>query len=119
MPYIKDSRRKAILAGDPPKDLGELNFYMTLEIIHRWESKPCYETLTGLFNDFFNMPSDNEFVTGFMRINRTFKTSEVCAAAKLAWLEFYRRVGSKYEDLKAQENGDVYRLVSLKGGKSV
>jgi hypothetical protein len=118
VPYIKDSRRKAILAGDAPKDLGELNFYMTIEIIQRWESLPRYETIHSLFKDFFSLTANNEFIRSFLMTNRSFSPGDVHDAARLAWLEFYRRVGSKYEDLKAQENGDVYRLVSLRGSKN-
>lgn len=119
MPYIKETRRKAILGGETPKDVGELNFLMTVEILRRWESLPRYQTIHEMFHDFFEFPAGNQFIVNFTRLNRQFTPGDVYAAAKLAYLEFYRRVGSKYEDMKAQENGDIYKYVSLKGGKSV
>lgn len=79
MPYIKGSRREAILNGEPPQNCGELNFLFT------WISLQYLE-MQG---------------TSYGRIN------DVLGALEGAKLEMYRRRVAPYEDLKIEENGDV------------
>lgn len=82
MPYIKQERRDAILAGAKPQDAGELNFAITV------------------------------LVDNYLRDKGGIKYShlnEVIGAMDCAKLELYRRVAAPYEDQKIEENGDVYR----------
>ena len=82
MPYIKPTRRKAILAGAKPQDPGELNFAITALVDRYLEDK------------------------GEIRYAHL---NEVIGAIDCAKLELYRRVAAPYEDKKIAENGDVYR----------
>ena len=82
MPYIKQERREAILAGSPPQDAGELNFAITTLVDNYLKDK------------------------GGIRYSRL---NEVVGAMDCAKLELYRRIAAPYEDKKIEENGDVYR----------
>jgi len=82
MPYIKPERREAILAGAKPQDAGELNFAISI-----------------LVDNYLKDKGDIRYA----RIN------EVVGAMDCAKLELYRRIAAPYEDLKIEENGDVYR----------
>ena len=82
MPYIKQSDREYIKPYSEfnPVVPGQLNYQITC-VIHR------YIQTNGL---------------SYQRIN------DVLGALEGAKLEFYRRVAVPYEELKMQENGDVY-----------
>lgn len=80
MPYIPRGRREAIRRGETPKNVGELTFQVT-EVIR------CYL---------------EEFGASFARFG------ESIAALEATKLELYRRQTAPYEDLKIQENGDVW-----------
>ena len=82
MPYIKQERREAILAGAKPQDAGELNFAITALVDNYLKDK------------------------GGVRYAHL---NEVIGAMDCAKLELYRRVAAPYEDEKIAETGDVYR----------
>lgn len=82
MPYIKQERREQV---QPKVDnysttSGELNFQITSLLLE-------YIKYNG---------------KQYQQIN------DVIGALEGAKLEFYRRFAAKYEDKKAEENGDVY-----------
>lgn len=81
MPYIKKDRRAALNAmSDMPQNSGELNYLITRLVIRYVKLRPMnYQTL-----------------------------SEALSALEAAKLEYYRRVLIPYEDLKKEENGDVF-----------
>ena len=81
MPYIKQKNRESLLRYPlASADAGELNYSITKLI-------DGYVSLYGLKYETLNA------IVGVLE----------CAKA-----EFYRRVVAPYEDLKIQENGDVY-----------
>lgn len=83
MPYIKQSDREYMDVGRSeftPVVPGGLNYQITCVI-------RTYVQVNGL---------------SYQRIN------DVLGALEGAKLEFYRRVAVPYEELKMQENGDVY-----------
>jgi hypothetical protein len=81
MPYIKSVDRKKLLKGkELPSTAGELNFIITCFC-------KAYLLEKGL---------------SYQNIN------DVVGALEGAKLEFYRRVAAPYEDIKIEENGDVY-----------
>jgi hypothetical protein len=82
MPYIKQERRDAILAGAKPQDAGELNFAITIVVDNYLRDK------------------------GGIRYAHL---NEVVGAMECAKLELYRRLAAPYEDKKITEAGDVYR----------
>jgi hypothetical protein len=83
MPYIKPQDRAAILLNETNiEDAGELNFFITTLINYYIDKNTkCYTTL-----------------------------NEVIGVLECAKLELYRRIVSPYEDIKIQENGDVYTV---------
>lgn len=82
MPYIKQERRTDfdLLDTIHPKNPGELNYVITKLVIKYFEHNGA----------------------NYQAIN------DVLGAAQGACLEFYRRKAAPYEDVKIQENGDVY-----------
>ena len=81
MPYIKLNDRANIDLGAHPQTAGELNFCITKLIMRYLRGK--------------NM--------NYQRVN------DCLGALEGAKLEFYRRVVAPYENMKCEENGDVYR----------
>ena len=80
MPYIEESRRRALVKGSSPLTAGELNYAITITII-RYICK--HERSYQIFND-------------------------VVGALDNAKDEFRRRILHPYEDGKIKSNGDVY-----------
>ena len=87
MPYIKQEHKQFLFTksvsevGDLCTTPGELNF-----------------VITCIVRDYFKRTDKGNY----QAIN------DVVGALEGAKLEFYRRIGSPYEDLKIKENGDVY-----------
>ena len=84
MPYITDDRRKALNEGAPPQAAGELNYMVTRAVdrfLWQFGEEPSYFTL-----------------------------NEAIGVLECAKLEMYRRICAPYEDIKCQQNGDVYQL---------
>ena len=79
MPYIKKEQRESIAAGEAPKDAGELNYFITTNLVRYLETKgQNYATL-----------------------------NEIMGVLGCVTQEFYRRFATPYEELKIQENGDI------------
>jgi hypothetical protein len=82
MPYITQERRDAIdLDHEIPETAGELNYLFTTIIV-----------------DYLN--TDNG--PNYQKIN------DVMGALEGAKMEMYRRVAIPYEDVKIEQNGDVF-----------
>jgi hypothetical protein len=82
MPYIKDTEiKRAIRAGAPPENAGELNYAFTM-IAKKYlkEKGLSYQTC-----------------------------NDIVGALDNAKGEFKRRIQDPYEDVKIKENGDVYK----------
>ena len=79
MPYIRAETRQELTERDP-RNPGELNFLITMI---------CWD---------------------YIRNNgRTYQhLNDVIGALTAAQLEFYRRVVAPYEEMKIEENGDIY-----------
>ena len=83
IPYITKERRSAIeVLGETPTTAGELNFGLTKLVLR-------YLRLKG---------------KSYMTFN------DIVGALEQAKNEFQRRIVHPYEDLKIEENGDVYDL---------
>lgn len=130
MPYIDQEDR--IIAGftSCPRNVGELNYLITVEIqriLNIEESYARYSEIIGIVGSFLYGPAldpDHEFDAPEMRnlylyINEwltigDFPGSENTVKASVngtllcVILELYRRKIALYEDLKIEENGDVY-----------
>lgn len=79
MPYISKDKR-ILLTVDRPVTPGELNYKITLLL--------------------------NEYL---LTKGRTYTSiNDILGALEGAKLEFYRRIAVPYEDMKKEQNGDVY-----------
>lgn len=81
MPYVSQSIRDDLDAGDIPATAGELNYVLTMAIKRYMEGQGCLS---------------------YTVINDIVGALEGCK------LEFYRRVAEPYENEKIKSNGDVY-----------
>lgn len=87
MPYIAKEDRNRIINGGEPQNCGELN-YMLTRIVDNYLIKCVQQRGTLKYEDI----------------------NEVIGAMDCAKLELYRRVAASYEDVKVEQNGDVYHV---------
>jgi len=79
MPYIKKEQREKIKQGQKPQDVGELNYFLTTQVLDYLQRK-----------------------------GRSYATfNEIMGVLSCVTQEFYRRWALPYEDQKILENGDV------------
>jgi hypothetical protein len=79
MPYIKQEDRKELEVGCVPKNAGELNYAIHL-----------------LISEYVKMKDESYQIY-----------NDIIGALECAKLELYRRRISKYEAVKAEQNGDI------------
>lgn len=127
MPYIPDPARRAALdAGTAfAENVGELN-YRTTRILDSWlaEVGVSYTNLNRAVGeveacfDWSKLPPEgtpgrsimNE-ISRFLGTGKGDKT-DVKGALRLAELELERRIIAPYEDIKIEQNGDVYTCLA-------
>lgn len=121
MPYIKQKRRKAMLADEPPQNAGEFNYCLTWHILNT----PLWDLKVAI---------DREIEAYLSVRPKSYAVyNEVVGALECCRREFIRRRGTNtrddldregvlgaalnhlyderiapYEDTKIKENGDVY-----------
>jgi hypothetical protein len=111
MPYLTEERKRFLdLNPDKAYEVGDCNYLFTLGLIHEWNKEPRYKTIHRLKKACY---SDSTASTAVFAIEARLRGTNVDkldieTAKQLAFDEFYRRIGSKYEDKKIEENGDVY-----------
>jgi len=95
-----------------PKDKGDLCYLITSKIIiPAWRAAPRWTTISTLRMDLVQKPDLVRFKSLFRGV--PFTEEEIINQAALAFMEFYRRCGARYEDMKAKQNGDVYAGVEF------
>jgi len=122
MPYIKQERRKAVEGGDI-KNVGELNYYITMKILGYVKEKgESYATWCDAFSvlemarirpmdaKIFDYPDRlHELSNSILPVLHLWpNTCEALATIAMVEQEFYRRRIGPYESRKAEENGDVF-----------
>jgi len=87
---------------------GDLNYYITTKILDTWNKEPRYKTIHYLYKVMITSPKDSPLLAMLRReLADRFDVADIYTAGALAFLEFYRRVGSTYEDVKRVKNGDL------------
>jgi len=87
---------------------GDLNYYITTKILDVWNEEPKYKTIHYLHKVMITSPKDSPLLAMLRReLADRFDAADIYTAGNLAFLEFYRRVGSTYEDVKRVKNGDL------------
>lgn len=114
MPQITRTRRAMIdLDVTEVMTMGELCYAYTKILIDEFNKEPRWTTIHRLRRG-INLPSmDNMFGPLEGALRSRFTHGDLVAARELAFLEFYRRVGSAYEDNRAAENGDLFERVKV------
>lgn len=111
MPYLDEARKTFIgLSPEWATKPGDMNWLFTLAIIKVWERCPRYKTIHYLRKACYYEPST---ITEICVVEQRLLHSEadgldIKVARELAFNEFMRRIGNKYEDQKIKKNGDVY-----------
>lgn len=115
MPYIEQGLRYDELIKHPElaKELGELNFVFTQFYLKLWELEPRYSTIHKIFCLVERPEKETEFYKLNQSVrqntNSSISPTDLHTARLLAALEFYRRIGIKYEEHKRKVNGDIYQ----------
>lgn len=135
MPYIdKESRKRLLIDGDPPRTAGELNFVITrgiMDTLYSHYDTVGYQALNDAIGEIVfiqsrltfldcvpdpvpsrqDWPAIIEPIYNFITQQNEF-TSEahrtILGVLECVKLELYRRVAAPYEDRKIEENGDVF-----------
>jgi hypothetical protein len=112
MPYVPDEndrRNKLALGLLKPENVGDLNFLFTLEMIKEFKKEMRYHTIHNLCKKYVT-----EFVVTMSGLPLVvtarmfgFSDRDIETAARLAFMEFYSRVGRVYEDKAILKNGDL------------
>lgn len=121
MPYIPQSDRDE-LKTRRPKNAGELNYLLTLEMHKYFKNYQTINDITAAVNKFSTNqngrrpPTEEEnpfyvlmekFCVANVHDNPNLSADAAVGAINCALMEFYRRVAGPYEDSKAILNGDV------------
>ncbi len=109
MPYVVelDRIRMAREALPDPKTVGDLNYLVTLDILEEFLTEPRYHTIHKIWKKHFMMPQNPEPKWWIERKSQDFDSLDFVTASQLATVEFYDRIGRKYEDLAIKKNGDL------------
>lgn len=115
MPYALEADRqkvrKNVLSVCTP---AELNYLITLTILHTFRGHMKYETIHAIKKDFVIAPKHNRFLRSLVSsLAADFTTDDVYTAAACAYDEFSRRVVSEYEKKKIALNGDMPEYVEI------
>lgn len=112
MPYLTSERKEALKGAWKDLTPGDLNYLFTELMIQKWLEKPSYSKIHELKQATYQMACDDQFWDlRATLMEHGISEVDIRVAAELAFLEFYRRAASDYEDFKASQNGDVYEDV--------
>lgn len=127
MPYVPLDDRKG-----EPFDVGQLNYVVSNEL-NKWieEYGTRYDTINSIMAflallktkyclyEFMvvtnaNLQGNNQYEDNIITIVHNsvsrLNYSDIVGVLSCVEQEFYRRIASPYEDLKKEENGDVYNV---------
>lgn len=111
MPFIEPRSRDRIklLGCEVSENVGDLCYVFYKHMMLCWEDEPRWRTAHRMFRQFSEEPEATEYFQHvYDKVMHKFELADVVCAAKLAFIEFYRNHVSKYEDLKRDENGDIF-----------
>lgn len=129
MPYVKDGARARLDRDGVPMNAGELNYAVTWHMLHTGDVRIAVQREVARFLEFRRKPSataaprENNYqdfndvmgaLDGARREYRrrvgvqTLGDQDRLDAVEYVATEFYDNVVAPYEDIKINENGDVY-----------
>jgi hypothetical protein len=111
VPYLTAVRKKSLLNPTfHPTHKGDWNYLYTLAFISMWKNDNSYTTIHKIALSVLQPELFEETNEVTKRIAESMGASkfDLVVARQLAFREFMRRVGDRYEDKKREENGDVY-----------
>lgn len=110
MPHITTAEKKELEQGRQVVKMGDACFLFANFAITQFNNTPSWTTIhqikRALMYPFHNDDTHALIQKHMGHMDKV----DVAVAADLAFVEFYRLVGSKYEDKKIKENGDALAL---------
>jgi len=96
VPYISESIKKKLedssyLVNHP----GEMNYLESMKMLKTWTNNRQYATI-------------HELASSMLKSLLGKRPTDEQTAHFVAFLEFYRRIATPYENIKADSNGDLY-----------
>jgi len=111
MPYISASDRNILKDETVHTDnVGDYNYLFTLAYLKVWlkEGNQRYKTIHALRKaSIFPETIDEVSQVNKRLINTGARFVDLAIARDLAFLEFYKRIGTDYEELAIERNGDL------------
>lgn len=125
MPYIKQlDRTRLVMGGEPPNTPGELNYLFTMHLLmHVTEEGPYYrlmrryvdatptfgyQTINDIIGASFAACMECHRRTDPLEAGLSRLYADAADALLSAAQDFYKAHAAPYEDVKIQQNGDVY-----------
>lgn len=111
MPFIEPKNRDRInlLGCEASDNVGDICYVFYRHMVSMWNDEPRWRTAHRAFRQFSEEPENTDFFEYvYDKLMHKFELADVVCAAKLAYIEFYRNIVSKYEDKKREENGDIF-----------
>ena len=108
MPYITLKEKQDLTVDETITTVGQLNYIISLEMKKRFMAEFRYHTIHNIRKDFVTNAETCSFLNALHARNRRFTWDDIKTAAALAFMEFYRRIGARYEDKAIKKNGDIY-----------
>ncbi len=114
MPHISSELKIALFSTDKQvAAMGEACFLFANNMLDRYNEIPRWDTIHKLRVAVRNPYHDEAFHSLIRDKMGHMGRPDIEAAADLAFLEFYRLVGSAYEDVKAIENGNCFATAKI------
>lgn len=109
MPYIPllERLRMAKEEFPDPHTVGDLNYLVTLDILIDFITEPRYHTIHNMYKKYVLKFTDYQPLWWTVGGIHDFEEEDFVAARTLAYMEFYDRIGRKYEDHAIAKNGDL------------
>ncbi len=114
MPHIDQTRRTELNNGNTkPMQVGELCFLFAQGALNVYNATPSWTTIHNI-RVALRSPYHAEWSHLLIQLYMTnWNKMDIETAADLAFLEFYRLVGSRYENAKLEINGNVFESAIL------
>lgn len=108
MPYLSENRKKELTTfPERANTPGDYNYLYTVAILTIWNANPRYTTIDLLEDQIEESTLPEIIRVTHELLNIGIPEKKYKKAYRLAYKEFYLRIGQHYEREKRNENGDL------------
>lgn len=107
MPHVPDTEKVKVIETSKAESVGQLCWLFADKAIDQWNLNPRWATAHAIkraLKNPYHVEWSHQVV---MQYAGSFDRQDIETAAELAFIELYRLVFSKYEDVKIIENGNA------------